>query len=323
MEQTEVKEVMTLECVTDLGILEEKAVTAAQIAELLQTGGDYREALETLRRELPKVRGFGASFDAVVARVPALRPLARLTLEDDQYYYHNFSGVVCLDIMNVYSEEDRMCIRRAVRMLPMTLMAFVGSSGMSMKVLVRVRPAYPDLIQTPETLRNFIGVAYRQMRTLYGNVIPQVITQAYDVQVHDGVRMSYDPEVVYLPDAVAAVIDPEVKVRPPRLPRSEDADREVRLPVPADVEHRAYYDTLFERLMEVVSEEFRAQKRSPMKETDAYLEAVVERAAGMKVDEAEVRARMMRLFAYKEDKRIRDVVRGIYARVSPTLSRSA
>ena len=316
MEQTEVREVMTLECYAGNGIWTEKAVTAAQVAELLRTGGgqagaeavdehsdavsvggqalcgDYREALERLRQELPKVRGFGVDFGSSIEGVPSLRPLAHLTLEYNQYYYHNFSGIVCLDIMNVYSEEERECIRRAVRVRPMTLMAFVGSSGMSMKVLVRVRPSRPELIQTPETLQDFIRLAYRQMRVIYGNVIPQTITVAYELRVQDGVRMSYDPDVVYLPDAVPAVVNPDVVVRQPRKLRGEDADLELRLPVPADVQHRTYYDTLFDRLMEVVRAEFEAQQRNPSEESGAYLEAVIERAAQMKVAEAEVRARV-------------------------------
>ena len=344
VEQTEVREVMTLECLADNGQWVEKAVTAAQVAELLRTGGaqpdsemtagrtggvqaarqplcgDYREALAWLRRELPKVRGFGIDFGARIEQVPALRPLARLTLHDNQYFYQNFSGVVCLDIMNVYSEEERECIRRAVRVLPMTLMAFVGSSGMSMKVLVRVRPARLELIQTTDALNDFIRLAYKQMRVLYGNVIPQMITAAYELQVQEGVRMSYDPDVVYLPEAVPAVVDPDVVVRQPRQLRGEDADREVRLPVPANVQHRAYYDTLFERLMETVRADFVAQQRNPYEESEACLEEVIERAAQMKVSEAEVRARVARLFAYKGEKLIREKVRGVYERVAPAAS---
>ena len=344
MDELQVKEVMTLECIAEGGQWVQKAVTAAQVAELIRTGGaasdggegqkdasaseeggevtgcqplceDYRKKLEDLRHHLPLVRGLGVSFPTEAQRAPVLRPSALLTLDGAQYYYHNFSGVVCLDIMNVYSEEERTRIRRAVRMLPMTLMAFVGSSAMSMKVLVRVRPAHPGLIQSPEALCDFIRVAYRQMRTIYNNVIPQIITQVYEVRVQDGIRMSYDPDVVYLPDAVPAVIDPEVKVQVPRMSRGSDAERELRLPVPADVEHRDYYDTLFARLMDMVREEFEAQKRNMREEKDAYLETVVERAAAMKVDESEVRARMMRIYNFKEDKRIREVVRGVYARL--------
>lgn len=344
MQQTEVREVMTLECYAGNGIWMEKAVTAAQVAELLRTGGgqagaeavdehsdavsvggqplcgDYREALERLRQELPKVRGFGIDFGSVINEVPSLRPLAHLTLEYNQYYYHNFSGIVCLDIMNVYSEEERECIRRAVQVLPMTLMAFVGSSGMSMKVLVRVRPSRPELIQTPEVLQDFIRLAYRQMRVIYGNVIPQTITVAYELRVQDGVRMSYDPDVVYLPDAVPAIVNPDVVVRQPRKLRGEDADLELRLPVPADVQHRTYYDTLFDRLMEVVRAEFEAQQRNPSEESVAYLEAVIERAAQMKVAEAEVRARVARLFSFKDAKLIRERVREVYERVVPAAS---
>ena len=225
VEQTDVREVMTLECLADNGQWVEKAVTAAQVAELLRTGGvqpdaevtggrplcgDYREALAWLRRELPKVRGLGLDFESRIEKVPALRPMARLTLHDNQFFYQNFSGVVCLDIMNVYSEEERECIRRAVRVLPMTLMAFVGSSGMSMKVLVRVRPSRLELIQTPDTLNDFIRLAYKQMRVIYGNVIPQMIQNLV------GTEGSAEPEDT---DSIAAQdsMAPEI-VEGERLP---------------------------------------------------------------------------------------------------------
>ena len=333
MERTILKEVMTLERIDAEGREVQEQMTAAQLAEMLRRGGgeplksgdvsaagDYREALDVLRRELPKVRAAGVDFSYRVKAVPVLRPLAYLTLEDTQYFYHNFSGLVCLDIMNVYTEEERQVIRRAVRTLPMTLMAFVGSSGMSMKVLVRVRPVNMNIIQTPDDLCAFIRLAYRQMRVLYGSVIPQVITQVYEVQVQDGVRMSYDPDVLYLPEAVAAVVNPDVKVHVPQPVARDAAERELRLPVPADVQHRAYYDSLFEHIMESVRETFEQQQRDTDKESDAYLDAVVERAAELNVEESEVRARMMRLFSYKNRKRVRDQVRAHYARCHPSPS---
>ena len=279
--------------------------------------GDYREALARLRHDLPLVRGFGVSFDSYLERVPKLFPSAYLVLKDNQYFYHNYSGIVCLDIMNVYTEEERAVIRRAVQTLPMTLMAFVGSSGMTMNVLVRVRPVRMDLIQTPDDLCRFIALAYRQMRTIYGNVIPQIITQAYLIQVQDGVRMSYDPDVVYCPNAQAAIVDPDVKFRPPRIPKVSDAERELRLPVPVDVDHRDYYDTLFAKLFTTVREAFRNEERDPDEERDSFIERVAERAAEMKIDESEVAARIMRLYHFKNDKTIRDLVRKVYALENP------
>lgn len=67
--------------------------------------------------------------------------------------------------------------------------------------MINCRPSRPELIQTPVALQDFIRLVYRQMRVIYGNVIPQTITVAYELRVQDGVRMSYDPDVVYLPDA--------------------------------------------------------------------------------------------------------------------------
>ncbi len=266
------------------------------------------------------MRGVGIGYDAISESIPKLLPMARLGFDGGGYVYNSGSGIVCLDIQNVFSDEEREALRRGVRTLPMTLMAFVGSSGMSMKVLVRVRPARAEQVATPTAYLDFMRLAMKQMRVIYANVIPQRINQTDDLHLADGLTMSMDAQVLFLPDAQAAVVDDGVSVRVPLHPKGDEVEQELRLPVPADLAHRDYYDRVFDRLMSDVHDEFVAQGRGADLETEAYMQTVVERAAQLKVSEAEVCARMVRLFNYEESRQMRDYVRGVYAQRHPLRS---
>ena len=317
------KEVMTLQTFGPAQGLGHYGVTAAQVVGFIRTGVadvanvDYRDAVGRLRHELAAMRTVGIGYDNITDEIPKLLPMAHISADGSGYLYHSGAGIVCLDVQNVFSEEEQEAVRRAVRTLPMTLMAFVGSSGMSMKVLVRVEPARPKLVETVQAMVDFARLAHRQMRTLYSSVIPQRISVAHELLLTDGLTMSVDPRVLYLPDAQAAVVDDEVRVRTARPKIADGVEQELRLPVPADTVHREYYDRVFDYLMDKVRSEFAAQGRKADLESAAYMQTVVERAAQLKVSEAEVRARVLRLFDYEDAHGLRNYVRGVYARLHP------
>lgn len=337
-ETTHLKEIMTLERFDPKAGSSYYPITAAEVAALIRTGGkvtgtnmgaaasavalcgDYTSALETLRAELAVMRGVGVGYDAISESIPKLLPMARLDYDGGGYVYSCGSGVVCLDVQNVFSDEEREAVRQGVRTLPMTLMVFVGSSGMSMKVLVRVRPARAEQVATPTAYLDFMRLAMKQMRVIYANVIPQRISQIHDLHLADGLTMSADPQVLFVPDSQAAVVNDEVSVRVPLHPKGDGVEQELRLPVPADLAHRDYYDRVFNRLMSDVHDEFVAQGREADLETAAYMQTVVERAAQLKVSEAEVCARMVRMFGLEQSRQMRDYVRGVYAKLHPLRS---
>ena len=317
------KEVMALQTFDAEKGLENYGVKAAQVVEMLRTGVakvagvDYSGSVEQLRNELAEMRTMGVGYDKITDAIPKLLPLAHIDTDGDGYLYRSGAGIVCLDVQNVFSEEEREAVRRGVRALPMTLMAFVGSSGMSMKVLVRVTPVRPEQVATVVAAENFARLAHRQMRTLYANVIPKHITMARGLSLTDGLTMSVDPQALYLPDAQPAVIDDCVHVHAPRYKAADGVEQELLLPVPADKAHRDYYDRVFERLMEDVRKDFVEQGRTAELEGAAYMQTVVERAAELKISEAEVRARVLRLFGYEDAHALRNYVRGVYARLHP------
>lgn len=272
----------------------------------------YRASIEQLRQDLPGFRGAGTSVDHITEGVPRVYPMALLTYEKRQLVMQRPSGLVLLDIQDVYTDDERAQVLAAVRTLPMTVMAFVGSSGMSVKVLVRVQPASGRAAKTLELTEIFYRAAHKQMRAVYSTIVPFRISVAYDLRLNDGFLLSYDPALYFNPDAQPAMVDKTMKVKTLRKPTKDYTERELRKPVPADRLHRDYYDRLFDALMEEVREEFIRQGREAELEETAYLRTVVERAAERNVEEAEVRARMMRLYAWEIDEDIRRFVREVY-----------
>ena len=272
----------------------------------------FRTAIEALREKLPEARGIGMGTNHLTKDVPRVYPMALLAYEKKQLVLLQGSGLVLLDIQDVYTDDERQQVLAAVRTLPMTLMAFTGSSGMSMKVLVRVRPASGKEGKTLQLKEIYYRAAHKQMRALYSALVPQRISVAYELKLNDGFLLSYDPQLYYNPDAVAAVVDKTMKVKMLRPSKKDAIERDLHRPVPADAHHRDYYDRLFDALMDEVREEFIRQGREADLEGTAYLRTVVERAAERNVEEAEVRARMMRLFEWEIDDDIRRFVREVY-----------
>lgn len=307
---------MTIEKEGKGGKLMLEKLDAEALLALLK-GDQYKAQIEALREQLPKMRGMGQGMDFFTQGVPRVYPSGQMKYEKGQLVLERHSGVVLLDIQNVFNDNDRAKIMSAVQTLPMTLMAFTGSSGMSVKVLVLVRPASGKHPKTVQLTELFHRAALQQMRAVYSTIVPLRISPCYEPKINEGLLLSMDTAPYYNPNAVPAVIDKTLKAKMVRAPRADYAERELRLPVPADAYHRDYYDRLFDALLQEVREEFVKQDREAELEKPAYLKTVVERAAERNIEESEVRARLMRMFGWAINEDIRRFVRETYESVHP------
>ncbi len=307
---------MTIEKEGKGGKLMLEKVDAETLVTLLKSD-QYKTQIEALRNELPEARGAGVSMDYITHSVPRIYPSGLLKYVKGQLVMERHTGVVLLDIQNVFNDNDRAKIMSAVRTLPMTLMAFTGSSGMSVKVLVMVRPESDKHPKTLQLTELFHRAALQQMRALYSTIVPLRISPCYEAKINEGFLLSMDAVPYYNTNAVPAVIDKTLKAKMVRIPKSNYTEQELRLPVPADAYHRDYYDRLFDALLQEVSEEFVKQDREADLEQPAYLKTVVERAAERNVEESEVRARLMRMFGWAINEDIRRFVREAYERIHP------
>ena len=128
--------------VTRLNVYKNGNVSLARInvdrlAEMLRTGGRYVEQVEALRHDLAHHRGRGIdfTFDKTVERII---PQSLVAQRGGNWTMTGYEGIVMLKLENVFGDEAAQAVKRAAALMPMTLMAFTGASGMSAYILVRV-----------------------------------------------------------------------------------------------------------------------------------------------------------------------------------------
>ena len=89
-----------------------------------------------------------------------------------------FNGIVTLSVDHVDGSSDLEAVKRVAAMMPMTLAAFVGSTGTSVKILVRVEPKDGHAITTEDEAERFCSLAYG------------IVVKAYDAVINQNVQMA-------------------------------------------------------------------------------------------------------------------------------------
>lgn len=92
-----------------------------------------------------------------------------------------------LDVKPVTTQEEQEEIKRRAMSLPTTLAAFVGCSGRSVKLLVRVARADGSLPQEEYEADAFYTAAYEQLLPIYSALVRPYPIEAYE----DGMKHSF------------------------------------------------------------------------------------------------------------------------------------
>ena len=115
----------------------------------------------------------------------------------------DYSGLVLLEVNHLSDLQEAVQIRQQAAMMPQTLLAFVGFSGKSVKIVIPFTLPDGTLPRSPEQVKRFHSQAYLTAVKYYQPQLGRNITLKEPVLQH-GCRMSYDPQPVYNPDAVAS-----------------------------------------------------------------------------------------------------------------------
>lgn len=128
----------------------------------------------------------------------------------------DYSGLVLLEVNHLSDLQEAVQIRQQAAMMPQTLLAFVGFSGKSVKIVIPFTLPDGTLPRSPEQVKRFHSQAYLTAVKYYQPQLGRNITLKEPVLQH-GCRMSYDPQPVYNPDAIAIRIE-----QPMRMADSEE-----------------------------------------------------------------------------------------------------
>ena len=111
-------------------------------------------------------------------KLPRIYPAIELSKDDGEgYMMKHFNGIVLLDINNIKHKEVIEQVKLMAQSLPMTLAAFVGSSGRSVKIIVRTARQNGEVPQREEEAANFYQRAYKMAINIYNSILPHPVVE--------------------------------------------------------------------------------------------------------------------------------------------------
>ena len=136
-----------------------------------------------------------------VQKVPKLIPAAAFVRKDGVMQMAEYNGLVMLQVNGLTGRMEAREVKEQVKELPQTYLAFVGSSGRTVKIWVRFTYADDQLPETLEQAKLFHAHAYRLAVKYYQ---PQL---SFDIELRDPsleqyCRFSYDPDLYFNPQAM-------------------------------------------------------------------------------------------------------------------------
>ncbi len=150
-------------------------------------------------------------------KLPRIYPAIELGKDNgDGFRMKHFNGIVLLDINNIRKKEVINQVKLLAQCMPMTLAAFVGSSGRSVKILVRATRYNGEVPQREEEAVGFYRRAYKMAINIYNSflshpvvehdtssgIIPLGTTEADAFSF----RMTFDPEPFYNEKAIPMLV---------------------------------------------------------------------------------------------------------------------
>ena len=180
------------------------------------TDGTYSKDVELLRNFCSWSHEL-STFE-YMHRLPVVCPSAELKADSSgNLTMRRFNGLLVLTIGKLADETEAKNVKRMAAMLPMTVMAVTGSSGRTVKVVVRVARPNGSLPKTEQEAIRLCQQAYPLVGQLYEVVVrkagtanvPAVgpaIGQDHSSVLEAGFRMTCDKRAYYNADAVALTV---------------------------------------------------------------------------------------------------------------------
>ncbi len=269
-------------------------ITLDQLAALLHSGGAHVAQIRELRDNLAWYRGRGIDFTGNKT-VERIHPQALITQRGGNWILSGYEGIVMLKLENVFGDEAAREVKRAAALLPMTLMAFTGASGMSAYILVRVRQAdgldnaTTDLAQAEA----FHQAAYAQAAAIYDCILPYPINREVGRHLTDSFMLSLDPDVLYLPEAAAMPVAVDIELPKVERKQPDIYVRELLQPVPSVTQYREYYDQRWAMAVQQADAALDAAGRSRgVEEPEDYLPEFTAACFDLRIPLPEARARL-------------------------------
>ena len=177
--------------------------------------GKYQDEVRKLREVYPLIHPRRTEDGQMVTDFSYKMTLPRLCFAAEIKKFRNthrvlnYNGLIVLEANNLADYDEAIQIRDAAARLPQTMLAFLGSSGRSVKIVCRGE-RYPDngggVPTEDDDILKFHLSLYKTARKAY-NAQLDITLDAVKPLIHRSVYMSADPDLKYRELAVPFYVD--------------------------------------------------------------------------------------------------------------------
>jgi len=179
------------------------------------SSGTYQEEVRKLREIYPLIHPrrtedgqMETDFNYKMT-LPRLCFAAEISKSRNTHRVQNYNGLIVLEANNLADYDEAIQIRDAAARLPQTMLAFLGSSGRSVKIVCRGE-RYPDngggVPTEDEEILKFHLSLYKTARKAY-NAQLDITLDSVKPLIHRTIYMSADPDAKYRERAVPFYVD--------------------------------------------------------------------------------------------------------------------
>ncbi len=129
-----------------------------------------------------------------------------------------YNGLILLNVNNLTGTEEAARVRKLAAEMPQTLLAFIGSSGRTVKVVVPFVRMDDTLPAEKEAAECFHAHAFVRAARYYGAQLQYGIEQT-GASPLQGCRVSYDPDLYYNPEALPIRMEQPLQMPAPQTVR--------------------------------------------------------------------------------------------------------
>ena len=272
-----------------------------------------QQTIQALRRHLPMLVSLGWHFKDMHL-LPRVYPAVELTkTSNGDLIFKNWNGLVLLTIGGVDDREKAEQIKMAAMGMPSTLMAFRGSSGKTVKLLVRIIAANGQEPTTEEEADALYRISYNFAVQVYSGLFNGQIVQQ-EATARASFRMTFDEQPCYHPKATPLMISEEVNTV--GILNRSDTDIQSKSSAQRKTDYGKYsdYEYLYRSACEQVREKMGHRFDNDPHREEAFLTelARILRQFGFPEEEAVLHMRS-HLWTREEDSHIRAIVGSVYA----------
>ena len=222
--------------------------------------GKYLDQVHELREVYPLIHPrrtddgqMESDFDFRMT-LPRLCFAAQMDKYKDERRMLAYNGLVVIEANNLADYDEAIRIREAAARLPQTMLAFLGASGRSVKVVCRGErlPDNGGGLPTEEGgVEPFHQALYQIARKAY-NAQLDITFDAQKPLIHRTIYISADPDLKYRPQAVPFYVDTEEKVSAPTLAGTHVRDSHLQQMLMPGRTQKRTYGLNFQFIMEEV-----------------------------------------------------------------------